>query len=242
MPNSRQKISIIAILGLITLVACEQGTKTNPATTSFPEATTEAAINVSGKQAKDEIQTQELAVKNNALKSPEWVSVPNVPNEWSGLYQKNCKIGGPEDSHFFEYKNQNNNTVSYFAYVTFPPALNKKPKATVYQVKYQVWQNEKWPDHYLLYGLDSYLQFLLEDGWAHGLHQTLDGQKWDIAQHMQTKYRNTDVVRWAANIDEDEDYGSTPPCDPKLAQPWTGQVFKTKDGKSLTLQKVMAGI
>jgi len=188
---------------------------------------------------QEDIDAQKAVTKFEALKNPDWISVSNLPNEWSGLYQKDCKIGGPEDSHFFEYRNSNNNTVYHFAYIVFPSSLNKKPDAKVIPITYKVWQNKNWPKHHLLFGQDSYQQVLVQDGWATGLHQTLDGEPWDLTEHWQTQYRETDAVRWAVNLDVGEDYGSRPSCDPKLAKPWAGQVFKTEAGKSLTLQKVM---
>ena len=147
-----------------------------------------------------------------------------------------------EDSHFFEYQNSDNNTVYHFTYITSPPSVNEKPKAIVYPITYKVWQNKNRPEHYLLFGQHSFSQVLLEEGWMRGLYQTLDGQPWDTSEHWQTKYKETDAVRWAVNVHEYKDYGSRPPCDQKLAQPWTGQVFKTQSGQSLTLQKAMAGL
>ena len=236
-----KKIFFISTVAM--LLACgDNSVSTDNAELAPNEPDVNVPVQVDKKKQIDsekEIQRQKLEAKKEALQNPNWVPVSNLPAEWTGLYQKECKIGGPEGSHFFEYQNHETNMIYYFAHISYPPSLNKKPKANVYPVTYKVWQNDNWPDHYLLFGQDSFMQLLREDGWVKGMHQTLDGQPWDIAQHMQTKYRETDVVRWAADVHEDEDYGSHPPCDPKLAQPWQGQVFKTREGRSLTLQQAM---
>jgi len=236
MPNFLFKKVLIGVFIASALAGCGQDISVVESSTDGEES---LVTTVTNKSTQEEIITQKVDTKFEALKNPDWISVSNLPNDWSGLYQKDCKIGGPENSHFFEYRNGDSNTVYHFAYIVFPSSLNKKPDAKVIPITYKVWQNEKWPEHYLLFGQDTYSQILLKDGWAKGMHQTIDGQPWDISQHWETKYRETDVVRWAVNLDNHEDYGSRPPCDQKLAKPWAGQVFKTKAGKSLTLQKIM---
>lgn len=189
--------------------------------------------------AKAEAAEKQAAQARDALQNPDWAEHDNLPPEWGGLYEKNCKIGGPEDTNFFAYRDAKTNTNYEFLYITYPPSLKKRPKAQVIPMKAKVWQNRKNPDHYLLYSTESFSQRLVKDGWTHGLHQTLDGQKWDITAHMMTRYKPTDAVRWGAYLDNPKDYGSTPPCNPKLAQPWAGQVFKTQAGKAYTLQGIM---
>jgi len=233
MLNLAFKKNIIGLLIVSALSGCEKNTPVNESG-SF--------ANIIKDATQEEIDTQKLSTMTEALKNPEWVSVSNLPNEWSGLYQKECKIGGPEDSNYFEYRNSKNNTVYHFSYTVFPSSLNKRPMAEVLPITYKVWQNENWPEHYLIFAQQSYSQLLLEDGWVKGVHQTLEGQPWDINRHWETKYRETDFVRWAVNFDEQDDYGSRPPCASKLTKPWIGQVFKTKDGQSLTIQKVMANL
>ena len=189
------------------------------------------------RSANDEQQKD--AGKKAALQNPNWSQVANLPAEWSGLYQKDCVIGGPEKDSFFTYRDHAKNTEYYFSYIIFPPALNKEAKADVYPITYQVWQNANWPTHYLLFANGGFSQVIIEDGWARGLHQTLDGKVWDINYHFDTKYKPTDVVRWGVDVNTQEDYGSRPPCDSKLAQPWQGQAFQVKSGGTLTLQEIM---
>ena len=173
------------------------------------------------------------------MQTPDWAPHDSLPPEWGGLYAKDCIIGGPEDSYFFTVRNSKTNTRYEFIHITYPPSLNKKPKAEVYTLPAQVWQNKNNPDHYLLYSAKSFRQILVKDGWSRGLHQTLDGKEWDIMANGMTKYKPTDAIRWGAYLDINEDFGSRPPCDAKLAQPWTGVKFKTKSGKSYTLDQIM---
>lgn len=232
----------LMILGFGGLASCGQAndaTETRSAVVEKDTVETSTKQEIAPVPMQADLAAEKAAIKREAMLNPDWVPVSNMPREWSGLYQKDCKIGGPEGSHFFEYKNHQTNTEYNFIHIVYPPSLNKKPKADVYPVSYKVWQNSKWPDHYLLFGFESFSQALLEEGWVRGIHQTLDGEAWDIGSHMQTKYRETDVVRWAADLKKRKDYGSRPPCDTKLAQPWTGQIFKTKSGQALSLQKVM---
>ncbi len=197
-----------------------------------------------GKKTGVTVPTKEIAGQNTntwqtALQSPDWVLAETLPAQWSGLYQEDCAIGGPEKTSFFTYNNHLQNTQYHITYIVYPPSLGKKPKAEIYPFTFKVWQNKNWPQHYLLFTADSFTQILIEDGISRGLHQTLDGSPWNSTANYQTRYKPTDAVRWAVDIENQEDYGSHPPCDPKLAQPWSAQIFKTKSGKSFTFKDIM---
>lgn len=173
--------------------------------------------------------------KLKALENPDWVSIDTLPPEWGGLYQKDCVIGGPEKSNFFDYHDAKTNMVYYFTYVVYPKNLNRAPIATFVEIPATVWQNETYPDHYLLFQEGGFSQIVIADGWSKGQFQKLDGQAWDSTEHFATRYKTTDAVRWSVDTSRSEDFGSRPPCSDTLAQPWAGQVFKSKSGKSVRL-------
>ena len=201
---------------------------------------TDVAPNPSQKPSQNTQAEDIQAARTKALANPDWAQVSNLPTSWGGLYQPDCKIGGPETLSFFNYRNADTNSQAYFNYIPFPAALNKAPNATVVPITYKVWQNKNWPDHYLLFAQNSYSQIIISEGWAKGAHQSLDGQPWDSMVNYMTKYKPSDAVRWSVDINNTEDYGSRPPCDLKLAQPWSGQVFITKSGQPYTLQQFMS--
>lgn len=225
----KTKTICITFLATAILTGCQEST--------LPKAGTgEATVPTTQKQ---ELADQAITKRNTALLTPDWTLAETLPEEWTGLYQEDCAIGGPEKTSFFTYNNHLQNTQYHFTYIVYPPSLNKTPKAEVYPFTFRVWQNKNWPQHYLLFTTDSFTQILIEDGISQGLHQTLDGQPWDSTANYQTKYKSTDVMRWAVDIENREDYGSRLPCNPNLAQPWSNEVFKTKSGKSFTLKDIM---
>lgn len=227
----KTKLLCVALLGIALLNGCGENTE-------LAEATNEAA---EASVIEKEIVTQDRDKRQTALQTPDWVLSETLPAEWTGLYQEDCAIGGPEKTSFFTYNNHLQNTQYHIAYIVYPPSLNKKPKAEIYPFTYKVWQNKNWPQHYLLFTTDSFTQILIEDETSRGLHQTLDGSPWDSTANLEIRYKPTDAVRWAADIKNQEDYGSRPPCNSKLAQPWGTQIFKTKSGKSFTLKDIMRG-
>lgn len=189
--------------------------------------------------SKDKISNQDINKRLTGLQNPDWTIVETLPAEWTGLYQKDCEINGPEKTSFFTYNNHLQNTQYHITYIVFPTSLDRKPKAEIYPFTFKVWQNKNLQDHYLLFAEGGFSQILIEDGISRGLHQTLDNQPWDLMANFETRYKPTDTVRWATDIDNPEDYGSRPPCDQKLAQPWDGQIFKTKSGTPFTLKDIM---
>ncbi len=241
--QSTPRKTTLAILLCLTLMACGQTTPTSKnkaSDTAQPQENSKRDVDV--KNTALEQKTARL----DALQNPDWVKTATLPKEWSGLYQKDCDIGGPEKPSFFEYRDHNTNIEYIFAYIPYPPSLNKKPKAEVYPITAQVWQNKNLTDHYLLFKNGTFSQILIEDGptpqdrpWSRGLHQTLDGKVWDINQNYMTDYKVTDAVRWAVDTTNTEDYGSRPACPLKLAEPWAGQSFKGKDGNTYSLAQLI---
>lgn len=211
----------------------------NPPDSSDSAASLETVKTEAPQQTEADKRAQEqAALKRQALESPEWVEVETLPNEWAGLYAKNCLMAGPEESRFFNVRDARNSTQYYFSYVVFPPATGHKDEAKVVTVDYKVWQNQAWPDHYLLFGQDSFSQILIENGQSVGQHQTLDGRPWDMLVNLTTKYRATDKSRWAVDLNNSKDYGSGPACDLKLTEPWQDIRFKTKSGKQMSLPAI----
>lgn len=219
----------LCILALLAFAACSDNVNTPQSETAPSPDQTQASA------PRDQTQLREAA-----LTSPEWIPVDSLPQEWGGLYTQDCVMAGPEGNGFFDYRNAQNGHEYLFSYIVFPKSTGRKPQARAVKFTYSAWQNAAWPAHYLVFDSSkSFKQIETRDGRAFGLHPTLDGEPWEMFEHIDTQYRQTDTSRWAVDIDNTEDYGSTPACDPKLATPWFDVVFETQTGETISLKTVM---
>lgn len=219
----RQRWRHLSALYVLAICACSQPTE--------PVAALDVAV-----PAQATTQT----VRRAALLNPVWVKSDTLPNAWAGFTTQDCVAAGPDTTHFFDFRDAKVPGEYMFSYVVFPTSLQREPEAKVVALRYEVWQNQKWPDHYLLYdNTKSFKQIEIQGATFTGLHQTLDGKPYDALANLDAEYDASDRGRWAVDVENEEDYGTEPACDEALADVWLDVQFNVHDAGELTLRELI---
>jgi hypothetical protein len=159
--------------------------------------------------------------KLEAPRSPKWVSIEQIPPEWTSLTIKprdgrqECDASIPRSSDenlSFTIRDAIKRVYMVGNYWKFPARAGypqQPPKKFLSYTKIlKVWRNEKVPSHYLLWdSKNEFSQILIKDGRAFGQHALLDGKRLDPLQALGMKFVEQDFDRFGLDTGETKPWG-----------------------------------